>query len=481
MKDWKQRVDGWVNSVIGLGQVATDKRLSGYHAEGVTPTATEYETLFYEDGLASRIVTELPFAALRQGFELTTTSDMDAQEKAQAEELLWQRLEDLQATSRMFEASIWGRLFGGAVILIGTEEADWTEPLDLDKPHQIQFLRVYDNVECQPRTRYTDWRTPEYGQVESYAITPSDGIGTSFVVHASRCLRFGGILTSRRQRARLNYWDHSVLRRARDELRDFNTLWASVATMVTDGSMGTLKIRGLWEVMSGKLREQFQERLEVINLARWSGRIMPIDTEEDFAYTERTYAGLPDLLDRWMLRLSSITGMPATKLFGMSPAGMNATGESDTRNWYDQVGDQRDMVFGPPLRLIVHALALGLGLTEPESWGISWPSLWQETALEETTRRGAITTSDVAYIQAGVLNPDEVAMARFGTGVWSDAAPQLDMDARTLRDETEAKANAEVAALEARMQALETPEPEPEPEEVKETPEPEPEDEEVVL
>lgn len=467
---WK-RLDGWVNSVLGLGDATKDKRLSGYHVKSAIPNYTEYESLYYEDGLAARIVEGLPFAALRQGFELATSSDMDPQEKQRGEELLWQRLDELDVKQHLFSASCFGRLFGGAIILIGTDDADWTEPLDLDQPHRITFLRVYDNVECTPRTRYTDPRTPEYGQIERYTITPADGLAVSFEVHASRTLRFGGVLTSRREQQRLSYWDHSVLRRVRDELRDFNTLWGSVGAMVTDGSMAVLKIENLWQIFAGKLREQFQERLEVINLARWSGRIMPISNNEDYTYTERTYTGLPDLLDRWMQKLCSVTGIPATVLFGMSPAGMNATGESDTRNWYDQVGDQQDKIYTKPLQTIIRLLAVEQGIPEPETWYPTWPSLWQETAAEETTRRGVITTSDVAYINAGVLTPDEVAMARFGQGEWSDAAPQLDMDARALQETTAARANEEVAALESRLEAPEAPEVEKveEVEEVEET------------
>ena len=427
-----KRWDGWVNTVLGLGQVATDKRLSGYHAEGATPSDREYETIFYEDGLAARIVEAVPLAALRQGFGLVTSSELDPDTKAQAESLIWDRWGDLAAADALYRAASWGRLFGGGGVLIGTEESDLEEPLDIEKPHQLVFLRAYDKTGLIPMTKYTDHLTAEYGEIERYDIQPQDGIGTRFSCHASRLLMFGGVLTSRRERSRLGYWDHSVLRRVYGDLRDYNIAWASVKNMLTDASMGILSIEKLWSILAGKLRTQFQERLDVINLAKWSANIMPLDTEEDFRYIERTFTGIPDTMDRLMMRISSITGVPVTVLFGRSAAGLNATGENDTRQWYDIVQSARDKVFQEPIETVIRMIAMEQNIPDPDSWGIVWPSLWQETPKEFAERMKLTADVDAAYIDRQVVTAEEVGQARYGTGEWSDAAPQIDREGRSM-------------------------------------------------
>lgn len=47
--------------------------------------------------------------------------------------------------------------------------------------------------------------------------------------------------------------------------------------------------------------------------------------------TQYTFTGLPDVYDRVMMDVAGAARTPVTKLFGRSPAGMNATGESDLK------------------------------------------------------------------------------------------------------------------------------------------------------
>ncbi|MFQ8761936.1 MAG: anti-CBASS protein Acb1 family protein [Intestinimonas sp.] len=53
------------------------------------------------------------------------------------------------------------------------------------------------------------------------------------------------------------------------------------------------------------------------------------------------------------LDLSGASRIPVTKLFGRSPAGMNATGESDLRNYYDYVDTLREAKLRPILEKLL--------------------------------------------------------------------------------------------------------------------------------
>ncbi|MFP3681974.1 DUF1073 domain-containing protein, partial [Pseudomonas sp. SIMBA_041] len=50
-----------------------------------------------------------------------------------------------------------------------------------------------------------------------------------------------------------------------------------------------------------------------------------------------------------MLDISGASEIPVTRLFGRSPAGMNATGESDLQNYYEVVQQQQESTLGPIL------------------------------------------------------------------------------------------------------------------------------------
>ena len=50
--------------------------------------------------------------------------------------------------------------------------------------------------------------------------------------------------------------------------------------------------------------------------------------------TQYSFTGFDHVTEAAQLNLSAKTHIPMTKLFGRSPAGMNATGESDLQNYF---------------------------------------------------------------------------------------------------------------------------------------------------
>ncbi len=147
--------------------------------------------------------------------------------------------------------------------------------------------------------------------------------------------------------------------------------------------------------------------------------------------------GLPEMVDRSWQRLASAARMPLTVLMGMSPAGMNATGESDTRHWYDQVKSYQEHALRPRLLRLVRCIARGLQL-DPLAWDVCFPSLWQTTEKENAELRKLVAETDAMYIDKGVLLPEEVALSRFGASGYSTET-HVDLEAREamLKAETE--------------------------------------------
>ncbi len=62
-----------------------------------------------------------------------------------------------------------------------------------------------------------------------------------------------------------------------------------------------------------------------------------LDKKDSFTRVQTPLTNLSDILDRFATRLAAAADMPVTLLMGMSPAGLNATGESDRAFFYDRV------------------------------------------------------------------------------------------------------------------------------------------------
>jgi hypothetical protein len=198
-----------------------------------------------------------------------------------------------------------------------------------------------------------------------------------------------------------------------------------------------------------------------MDLSRSVARSILLDADgESFERTEvGALSGFPELLDRYSLRVAGAAGMPVAVLLGRSPAGLNATGDADTRGWDDVVDAERRTVLLPALERVARLVLLSReGPTagaEPEGWSVVLPPLRTSTPAEEASLRKAVADTDVAYVQAGVLTPEEVARSRFRPEGWS-AETTVDLEAREEPDATaDAEPDAATADGDWRSDALE--------------------------
>lgn len=420
---WRERFDGWVNNLTGLGGVR-DKVM--HSVFGVSPRIQddELEAMYDGDDMASRIADSVPEHMLRRGITVTTKDN-----PSQGVDVV-DYLEEKGFVQSLTEALVWERVFGGGACVLGFDDGGVPElPLDESNLRALRFVNPLDKRDLFPVYWYVDPMEPNFGKPSHYRInyyvqgTPSPGspgtnrdIQRSVIVHESRMMVFSGGRTTRRNKLRYNGWGTSVLGRCYGPLRGFNSNWQAVENIMQDASQGVYKIKGLLEVISSGNREALTKRMEILDMSRSVARAILVDSDtEEFERKDTSMSGLPELLDRSMTRLSSAARMPVTTLMGVSPAGLNATGASDIRGWYDTLEAERTQKLTRPLKRVVRLVCLCKdGPTKgvvPE-FTVSFPSLWQETENEKAATSGLKTTSDVALIQAGVITAEEVAIRR---------------------------------------------------------------------
>lgn len=100
--------------------------------------------------------------------------------------------------------------------------------------------------------------------------------------------------------------------------------------------------------------------------------------------------------------------IPLIKLFGAVPTGLSATGEGEIQVWYDFVKACQENLFGPQMDVLLKVLMLDLWGAIDENIGYEWVPLDEPTAKEKAEERKSDADRDAAYIQAGVVSPDEV-------------------------------------------------------------------------
>lgn len=417
------RFDSWSNSVTGLGTTLKDKMQSYTFGSRGKIDDTQLEALYDEDGLAAKVADSVPEHMLRRSWEVVTPDN------PQDGEELKKYLEKFEFTRKITDAKVWERVYGGSALIMGFDDGrDIGEPLDEDNIKGLLFINVMEKRDVLPYQYYADPRKPKFAEPATYRVhyyvggTPRQedyaaGAGMQLVVHESRMLVFRGGRTTIRGRIKNNGWGSSVLSKCYNELRAHGANWQAVENMLQDASQGVFKIKGLAGIISSGNLSLLQTRLSLVNMGRSVAQAIVIDGDkEDFERKDTTMSGLPDLLDRTMVRLSAVARVPVTVLNGISPAGLNATGESDMRNWYDSLESERTQSLLPPMERAVHLAAKCKdGPTKgvkPDNLSITFPALWQQTDQEKAATSATQTQSDTALIQAGVIIPEEVRVRR---------------------------------------------------------------------
>lgn len=413
------RLDSWQNGVTGFG---TDRDKTTYTAflGPAYLTDEQLSNLYHGDDLAARMVDIVPDEMLREGFAV------DLGDPEQSEDLQ-QQLEALGAREKLANAIRWGRLFGGGALLIGADDGrPASTPLVPERARGVSYLYELDRRLLFPLTWYSEPGHPKLGKVETYVVSPASthAHGEMAIVHETRLLVFGGSHTGIREREYNQGWDHGVLQRAFDALRGFNTGWKAVEILLTDGNQAVFKMQGLADMIGANGTEYARQRMQIIDLYRSVLRAVVVDAgdkdtgtgAESFERHSVSFSDIPQTLDKFMLRLAAAVQIPVTILMGQSPAGMNATGDSDFRWFYNRIRAQQQLVLKPQiLRLVRVMLRTQAGadqLASADKIQIEFPSLWSLDPLAEAQRRAAIATADAAYVNAAVYLPEEVALTR---------------------------------------------------------------------
>ena len=429
------RFDSWVNPVTGLG-TTVDKTTYG----GIFPTRDltdiELSSLYHTDDMAARMIDVVPQEMMREPFSVETGDPG-------LDETINDKFNSLDVRGALGDGIRWARCFGGGAVLIGADDGrDATKELNLDRVKDLSYLYPVDRRLLWPVTYYEEPGHPKLGRPEIYAVTTLGGYTyRSTHVHESRLLIFRGAPTGIRERQQRQGWDLSYLQRAFEVLRSFNTGWSSVETLLTDGNQPIFKMTGLSEAIASGNVDALTKRLQIVSLYRSVMRAMVIDADakEEFVRQNASFSEIPGVLDKFMLRLAAAVQMPVTILMGQSPAGMNATGDSDFRWFYDRIRASQMSDLAPKIRHLTNiwlrskASPIKSAKKLPKAISVKFPALWTETPAVQAQREKTIADRDAVYIQAQVLLPDEVALARFRPGGFDDEL-RLSKDAITARE-----------------------------------------------
>ena len=423
--------DSYANAVNGIGQRGQDKALFAQFTRECELGDETLQVMYSHDAIVARICATVPKESFRQGFEIK--AGKDNQSALSQIKAIENKLNTLGACNKIQEAMIWARVFGGAVVYMGINDGrSEAQEVDFERIKEVNFLTVLDKRDLVPHTYYDDPLSEKFNNPKTYKVVAVGRGGTqtqnfNIEIHETRLLVFEGTLTPRREKSRHNGWATSLIQSIEPALKQYLITIQSLANLMQDAHQGMFKIKGYMDMVASAdptAQNAPWLRYGLLDKNRSNARAVILDADnEEFQRDNISFGSMPEVLDRMYLNLAAYTGIPVTFLMGQSPSGLNATGDSDIRIFYDSVKALQIKELKPKLEMLIRAIMSSkLGPTggrEIRDWRIEFNPLWQPTLKETAETRKIQAESDALYLDRGVLTSSEVANSRFGSGEYS--------------------------------------------------------------
>lgn len=416
------REDGYVNLLNKYGTKQDNSEAYKFEREPVIPDM-QLTGLYEGNGLFSKIIDTPAEEALKHGFDLNLKSD-------ELNAFVEDALDDLEWEERAATAIKWARLYGGALIVMLIDDGrGLEEPVDWEHIRSIDELRVYERSIVQPdyaSLYQQDYggkgvgnRVSKFGQPEYYYVSSIYG---SFKVHESRCLVFrNGVLPEQTSNATYLFWGMPEYVRIRRALRETVTAHTDSVKLLERSVQAIYSMKGLASLLTTDDGEnQVLKRLQLVDTSRGLLNSIAIDSEgEQYDFKTFQFSGVKDVIDATCNMLSALTNIPQTILFGRSPAGMNATGDSDFESYYNFVEKIQRLMLKRNLRTLLDVvfragIASGDVAEEPD-YKLELKPLWslsdtEQAAVDQTKAQTALVKAQTAqaYVDMQALDPTEV-------------------------------------------------------------------------
>jgi len=404
-------VDSFQNLKARLG-IGADNLMSGstYALNPVTRNRIQLEFAYRGSWLVRAACDIVAEDMTREGFIFDKGVSPEDSDKIQSD------ITELGVLNSLADAVRWGRLYGGAAAYMMIDGQKPETPLDSEKIGQDSFrgLMVFDRHQLLPLVGEDtvtelgpDFGMPEFYQVVAHKIGSMSGQK----IHQSRLLRFEGDPLPYWQRISEMGWGASVLEALWDRLMMFDSTTLGAGQMVYRAHLRVVMIEGLRAAIAnaGKALEGVQAQLDFMRASQTLEGLTVIDAKDKFEAQTFTFTGLADMILQAGQQLSGALQIPLVRLFGQSPTGLNSSGESDLRTYYDGIATKQRRGKRSISRLIRVIHASSLNKAPSDDFDFHFKPLY-ELSAKEKAEVAVSTTAAVRDAYEADLIPAHVAM-----------------------------------------------------------------------
>ena len=400
-------MDAFSNPAARIGFGTMDlMQATAYPMTRMTQNYELLTSLYRDNWIVQNIVATIPNDMIRKWYEIKSGMAPDyIGQMAKLERRT-------QIRKKILLGMYWGRLYGGAVgVILIKGQNDLSQPLDLDTVLPGSFLGmqildrwsgVYPEGELVKDPSDQDFGLPAY-----YTIRDDTTGYMAARVHHSRVIRFIGRELPWLERVTEVYWGESELEAIYNEIVRRDNVAANIAALTFRANINYTETDGLDQLLgtaNTEMQRRFWNVLAAQSVMESNFGTRVINKGDAIHNTQYTFTGLPEVYDRVMMDVAGAARTPVTKLFGRSPAGLNATGEADMQNYYDYIDGLRESELRPIIERLLPVMALSAWGMIPDDLDIKFPPMQTADAKEQAEITERNTNSIMAVYQNDLID-----------------------------------------------------------------------------
>lgn len=416
--------DGLVNLVTGLGTQQYDKRFSNqFQYDTNFFNYPELEAAYTTSWLARAIVDVPVEDATREWrvFNCEQASDIQAEEKR------------LKLQTVIQDAFKWGGLYGGAIILMITDQ-NLEKPLDVRRIKRgglkqlididRKYLSAYDY-------NYTDPTNPNFLLPNYYSI-----YGGALRIHHTHVIRIPGAKLPRALKQMNAGWDDSQLRRCMEDIKDAISTKSGIASLIQEANVDVITRDGLANELATDFgTDAVTKRYQLASLLKSINRMLLLDGEEEYERKGANFGGLGQVLATLMEWVSGAAGIPMTRLFGIQSKGIGDSGEGDMKNYNNTIRSKQESDYRQVLEQVDQVLIRSAVGDIPEKCEFEFNPLSQPSDTELAQQELAFAQADDLRLNQGVVKHSQVMRKLQSSGQYSITDEDIEKMEQNEQDE----------------------------------------------
>lgn len=402
-----QAMDAFSNPAARTGFGTMDlMQATTYPLTRMTQNYQLLTSLYRDNWIVQNVISTIPDDMVRKWYDLNTAVSPDLLDELRKQEM------STQLRKKILHGMYWGRLYGGAVgVVLIKGHDDLSAPLDIGTVMSGSFLglSILDRwTGVYPESELvTDPSDPDFGLPMYYTIRDDQNGELMVRVHHSRVVRFIGRELPWLEQVTEVYWGESELESIYNELIRRDNVAANIAALTFRANINYMETEGLDQLLgttNTEVQRRFWNVLAAQSIMESNFGTRVINKGDAIHNTQYTFAGLPEVYDRVMMDVAGAARTPVTKLFGRSPAGLNATGESDMQNYYDYIDGLRETQFRPIIERLLPIMAMSAWGVIPDDMQVTFPPMSTPDAEKAADIAQKSVDAIIAAYQADLID-----------------------------------------------------------------------------